>query len=154
MFKTVTRNGACNSWSRADGELSRFVGWLTFTHTQRWHAQPHNVGSGHLYQGRCKYRSARAAFELARAAAEAVAEAGAGRPNGGGAGGFAAQRSAWPAVRFGSLSAKTVQEFGLETTLRARGWSRKLQKKVPGTFSWPIELRSSRRPLAPVRSAR
>ena len=37
-----------------DGELSRFVGWLTLTHTQRWHAHCHNTGSGHLYQGRFK----------------------------------------------------------------------------------------------------
>lgn len=41
-------------WPRADGDLSRFVGWLTLTHTQRWHAHYHNVGSGHLYQGRFK----------------------------------------------------------------------------------------------------
>jgi len=37
-----------------DGELSRFVGWLTLTHTQRWHAHYGNSGSGHLYQGRFK----------------------------------------------------------------------------------------------------
>ena len=37
-----------------DGELSRFVGWLTLTHTQRWHAHYHSSGSGHLYQGRFK----------------------------------------------------------------------------------------------------
>ncbi len=32
-------------WPRKDGELSRFVGWLTLTHTQRWHARiaPHEV---------------------------------------------------------------------------------------------------------------
>ncbi len=30
------------------------VGWLTLTHTQRWHAHYHNTGSGHLYQGRFK----------------------------------------------------------------------------------------------------
>jgi putative transposase len=41
-------------WPRANGELPRFVGWLTLTHTQRWHAQHHIVGSGHLYQGRFK----------------------------------------------------------------------------------------------------
>lgn len=41
-------------WPRADGEVSRFVGWLTLTHTQRWHAHYHNSGSGHLYQGRFK----------------------------------------------------------------------------------------------------
>ena len=39
------------AWPRTDGELSRFVGWLTLTHTQRWHAHRHSAGSGHLYQG-------------------------------------------------------------------------------------------------------
>ncbi len=41
-------------WPRKDGELSRFVGWLTLTHTQRWHAHRHSVGDGHLYQGSFK----------------------------------------------------------------------------------------------------
>jgi len=41
-------------WPRADGELSQFVGWLTLTHTQRWHAHRHSAGAGHLYQGRFK----------------------------------------------------------------------------------------------------
>ena len=41
-------------WPRRDGELSRFVGWLTLTHTQRWHAHRHSRGSGHVYQGRFK----------------------------------------------------------------------------------------------------
>ncbi len=41
-------------WPRRDGDLSRFMAWLTLTHTQRWHAQHHSVGSGHLYQGRFK----------------------------------------------------------------------------------------------------
>jgi len=39
-------------WPRKDGELSEFVGWLTLTHTQRWHAFRGSVGSGHVYQGR------------------------------------------------------------------------------------------------------
>lgn len=41
-------------WPQHDGELSRFTGWLTLTHTQRWHAHRHTTGSGHLYQGRFK----------------------------------------------------------------------------------------------------
>ena len=41
-------------WPRHDGELSRFVGWLTLTHTQRWHAHRRSAGEGHLYQGRFK----------------------------------------------------------------------------------------------------
>jgi putative transposase len=41
-------------WPRADGDLSRFMRWLTLTHTQRWHAHRHSAGTGHLYQGRFK----------------------------------------------------------------------------------------------------
>ncbi|MGE5195132.1 MAG: transposase [Deltaproteobacteria bacterium] len=41
-------------WPERDGELSQFVGWLTLTHTQRWHAFRQSIGSGHLYQGRFK----------------------------------------------------------------------------------------------------
>ena len=41
-------------WPRADGDLSRFMRWLTLTHTQRWHAHRRSAGSGHLYQGRFK----------------------------------------------------------------------------------------------------
>lgn len=41
-------------WPDEDGQLSRFVGWLTLTHTQRWHAHRHSTGSGHVYQGRFK----------------------------------------------------------------------------------------------------
>ena len=37
-----------------DGVLSQFLGWITLTHTQRWHAHRHSAGSGHLYQGRFK----------------------------------------------------------------------------------------------------
>jgi putative transposase len=38
-------------WPRENGALSRFVGWLTLTHTQRWHAHRHSIGYGHVYQG-------------------------------------------------------------------------------------------------------
>ena len=41
-------------WPVGDGDLSRFMQWLTLTHTQRWHAQRRSAGSGHLYQGRFK----------------------------------------------------------------------------------------------------
>ena len=41
-------------WPKEDGELSEFVGWLTLTHTQRWHAFRQSIGTGHLYQGRFK----------------------------------------------------------------------------------------------------
>ena len=41
-------------WPREECELPRFVGWLTLTHTQRWHAHRKSTRSGHLYQGRFK----------------------------------------------------------------------------------------------------
>lgn len=39
---------------RNDGDLQRFMQWITLTHTQRWHAQHKSIGTGHLYQGRYK----------------------------------------------------------------------------------------------------
>src|SRR5438132_13054676 len=44
--------GTSSSGPRHDGEHSDFGHWLTLTHTQRWHAHYHDVGGGHLYQGR------------------------------------------------------------------------------------------------------
>src|SRR5580658_5833113 len=41
-------------WPKVDGQLSRFMQWLTMTHTQRWHAHRHSAGRGHLYQSRFK----------------------------------------------------------------------------------------------------
>lgn len=41
-------------WPPEDGDLSRFMRWLTVTHTQRWHAHHRTAGTGHLYQGRFK----------------------------------------------------------------------------------------------------
>ena len=41
-------------WPEKDGQLSEFTGWLTLTHTQRWHAHRQSAGSGHVYQGRFK----------------------------------------------------------------------------------------------------
>lgn len=37
-----------------DIDLARFMGWLTLTHTQRWHVHYKSTGFGHLYQGRYK----------------------------------------------------------------------------------------------------
>jgi putative transposase len=62
-------------WPRADGALSDFGHWLTLTltHTQRWHAHYHSMGTGNLYQGRfksfsgCGRRAIPAALPLCRA---------------------------------------------------------------------------------------
>jgi len=37
-----------------EGDLSMFMGWVTNTHTRRWHTEKGTVGQGHLYQGRYK----------------------------------------------------------------------------------------------------
>jgi putative transposase len=39
---------------RRDGELSKFMSWLTMTHAQRWRTSHGTVGYGPLYQGRFK----------------------------------------------------------------------------------------------------
>jgi putative transposase len=41
-------------YPKKDGDLQRFMQWLTLTHTQRWHVQNKTIGTGHLYQGRYK----------------------------------------------------------------------------------------------------
>jgi len=41
-------------WPAKDDDMSRFLRWLTMTHTQRWHAHYHRTGTGHVYQGRFK----------------------------------------------------------------------------------------------------
>ena len=41
-------------YPKHDGDLSKFMNWLTLTHTQRWHASRKTTGQGHLYQGRYK----------------------------------------------------------------------------------------------------
>jgi putative transposase len=41
-------------WPREDGDLSEYMGWLTNTHTRRWHLAHGTVGTGPLYQGRFK----------------------------------------------------------------------------------------------------
>ena len=34
-----------------DGQMGRFLRWISATHTQRFHAHYHSAGEGHLYQG-------------------------------------------------------------------------------------------------------
>ncbi len=41
-------------WPRRDGQLSRYMQWLTTTHMRRWHAHPGTHGTGPVYQGRFK----------------------------------------------------------------------------------------------------
>lgn len=37
-----------------NGDMTKFVQWVTLTHTQRWHVHHKSAGAGHLYQGRYK----------------------------------------------------------------------------------------------------
>jgi putative transposase len=39
---------------KVDGDMQKFMSWLTNTHTRRWHVAKDSVGHGHLYQGRYK----------------------------------------------------------------------------------------------------
>lgn len=41
-------------YPKHDDELKVFMGWLTNTHTRRWHTVKGTTGQGHLYQGRYK----------------------------------------------------------------------------------------------------
>lgn len=41
-------------YPKKDGDLALFMGWLTNTHTRRWHTKKGTIGQGHLYQGRYK----------------------------------------------------------------------------------------------------
>jgi len=41
-------------YPKKDGDMSKFMGWLTNTHTRRWHTIKKTIGQGHLYQGRYK----------------------------------------------------------------------------------------------------
>lgn len=41
-------------YPKRDGDLARFMGWLSNTHTRRWHSNKGTIGEGHLYQGRYK----------------------------------------------------------------------------------------------------
>ena len=41
-------------WPHLDGDLSRFMFWLTNTHVRRYRLFSHSVGGGHLYQSRFK----------------------------------------------------------------------------------------------------
>lgn len=41
-------------YPKKNGDLQKFMGWLSMTHTQRWHSHHKTAGSGHLYQGRYK----------------------------------------------------------------------------------------------------
>jgi len=41
-------------WPEEDDSITKFLRWLTHTHTQRWHAHFRSAGTGHVYQGRFK----------------------------------------------------------------------------------------------------
>ena len=41
-------------YPETEGEIKKFMHWLTLTHTQRWHVKTGTTGYGHVYQGRYK----------------------------------------------------------------------------------------------------
>ena len=42
------------AWPSRDGQLSRYMQWVTTTHMRRWHAHRGTRGTGPVYQGRFK----------------------------------------------------------------------------------------------------
>lgn len=41
-------------YPKKDGDIQKYMQWITLTHTQRWHREKNTTGTGHLYQGRYK----------------------------------------------------------------------------------------------------
>ncbi len=41
-------------WPSREGQMSRFLRWMTLTHAMRWRVSHRSVGHGHLYRGRFK----------------------------------------------------------------------------------------------------
>jgi putative transposase len=41
-------------YPKNEGNLSRFMHWVTLTHTRRYHTKTKTIGYGHMYQGRYK----------------------------------------------------------------------------------------------------
>jgi putative transposase len=41
-------------WPAKEGQLSRFMQWLTMTHVARWHSRRRSIGRGRLYNSRFK----------------------------------------------------------------------------------------------------
>lgn len=115
-------------WScgpREDGELSRFTGWLTLTHTHRWHAHRHSAGTGHVYQGRFKSFPVQEDDHFTRCAGTSNGmrcgriSCGARRTGGGAAyiGGSSVPRRRMPCWRLGPCRAGRV---GWNTSTRSR----------------------------------
>jgi REP element-mobilizing transposase RayT len=50
-FRVMPNHWHLVLWPRDDGDLSDFLGWLSNTHTRRWHLAQGTVGTGPLYQG-------------------------------------------------------------------------------------------------------
>lgn len=53
-------------WPERDGQLSKFMHWLTTTHATRWRTQSRTIGEGAVYQSRFTAVPVRHPFELVR----------------------------------------------------------------------------------------
>lgn len=53
-FCIMTNHFHLVMYIKMDGEMGRFMKWITLTYTQRWHKRHQTVGYGHLFQGRYK----------------------------------------------------------------------------------------------------
>jgi putative transposase len=112
-------------WPRKDGELSDFMHWLTLTHTQRWRAHHHDVGCGHLYQGR--YKSFPIAHDDHYFTVLRYAERNALRA------GLVAYAEAWA---WGSLAQRLRCANGVDITDGEKGWPKISVGPLPLPSDW------------------
>jgi len=54
-------------WSRVDGDISRYIKWLTMTHARRWRMERGTNGEGAVYQGRFRWVPVQTDIHLLRA---------------------------------------------------------------------------------------
>ena len=114
-------------WPRKAKDLSAFIGWLSTKHVRRWREHPHNVGKGHLYQGRFKSfpaQSGKGLYALLR-----YVEGNALRAQ------LTDQAQAWP---YSSLyTGEDHKEDGVERTRwpipRPRDWLARVNKPIETT---------------------
>ncbi len=117
-------------WPREDGDLSDYMGWLTNTHTRRWHLAHGTVGTGPLYQGRFKSfpiqedehfelvapsqpERSRDTCRLASPPRPELAGVCHSSRDGGGIEGIAAERPGWHSLRRNGLAAGHGEASGI-----------------------------------------
>ena len=139
-------------WPRVDGEMTRFLRWLTNTHTMRWHAHYHSSGTGHVYQGRFKsfpVEQDEGLLTVCRYVERNALTAGAAARNASASSGAPATYRAW------SRSPSGARVWKARATADARSslaWTRALLRAIPWRTLSSSQLSRSR-PASPRASS-